>query len=502
MRAVTRQSVAVIGFAVLGLVAGFNKEAAAAAPKVPVLYSTDLYHPHGDPDDHYDLAALFAIQRFDIRGIVIDVRRGDDVANVGREPLEQMMHITDRRAPYAVGITRDLRYRTDKALDVPEQFQGGVELMLSVLREAEEPVVVFIVGSGRDLAAAFNREPELLRQKVKAVYLNAGNYPGRVQWEHNVQQAPVSYFRLFETGLPIYWCPCWGAATAGKRIEASHRVPTWGTYFQADQTEVVGACVPAVRNFFVYCLTRSPAEPIAFLESGPHPLPGGMRNMWCTPSFLHAAGLQIFRIRDDEFRALSPEEAAATGLADRKVDAFEFVPMRAEVAGPPSAAEVKPAEAARGELAAAYRGCAEDRVGTRSPEPDGRHDCCVRLTGLPAEGKIENIVLTGPRNGRWELVETGRWWRVAFDRHGEQLDCYFQFYAEGRHNIEFAFEDGTRKSASFDVPPVGRFGLKVELQPDEANGFVFQTNHPKYEQIMASVLKNLLARLGRDRRAP
>ncbi len=501
MRLVRHAIFAVIGLAALGGLAGIG-EVAAEPPRVPVLYSTDLYHPHGDPDDHYDLATLFAIQRFDIRGIVIDVRRDDDVANVGREPLEQMMHITDRRAPYAVGITRDLRCRTDKALDVPEDFQGGVELMLSVLREAEEPVVVFIVGSGRDLAVAFNREPELLQEKVKAVYLNAGNYPGRVQWEHNVQQAPVSYFRLFETGLPIYWCPCWGAATSGKRIEASHRFPTWGTFFQADQTEVVGACVPAVRNFFVYCLTRSPAEPIAFLTSGPHPLPKGMRNMWCTPSFLHAAGLQIFRKAKDEFCALSPEEAAAAGLADRKVAAFEFVPMRAEVVGPPSAAEAGPTEAARDELAAAYRGCAKDRVGTRLPEPDGRHDCCVRVTGLPADGKIENLVLTGPRNGRWELVETGRWWRVAYDRQGDQLDCYFQYYAEGRHEIEVAFEDGTSKSAAFDVPPVGRWELHIEMEPQQPNGFVFRTSHAEYEPIMASFLKNLLARLGRDSQGP
>ncbi|HOY58865.1 MAG TPA: hypothetical protein PK640_12120, partial [Verrucomicrobiota bacterium] len=26
----------------------------------PVLYSTDLFHPHDDPDDHFDLAVLYA----------------------------------------------------------------------------------------------------------------------------------------------------------------------------------------------------------------------------------------------------------------------------------------------------------------------------------------------------------------------------------------------------------------------------------------------------------
>ena len=59
-----------LGLLVTGL-ATFG--AAGAEPsRVPILYSTDLYHPHDDPDDHFDLLTLFAIPEFDIRGIVID----------------------------------------------------------------------------------------------------------------------------------------------------------------------------------------------------------------------------------------------------------------------------------------------------------------------------------------------------------------------------------------------------------------------------------------------
>ena len=41
----------------------------------PIIHQTDLFHPHGDPDDHFDLAAVFALAaqgRLDLRGIVID----------------------------------------------------------------------------------------------------------------------------------------------------------------------------------------------------------------------------------------------------------------------------------------------------------------------------------------------------------------------------------------------------------------------------------------------
>ena len=40
---------------------------------VPVIYSTDLYHPHDDPDDHYDLATVFALPELDVKGVIIDM---------------------------------------------------------------------------------------------------------------------------------------------------------------------------------------------------------------------------------------------------------------------------------------------------------------------------------------------------------------------------------------------------------------------------------------------
>ena len=46
---------------------------AAAEAKIPLLHSTDLLHPHDDPDDHYDLATVFAMPEFDLRGVVLDL---------------------------------------------------------------------------------------------------------------------------------------------------------------------------------------------------------------------------------------------------------------------------------------------------------------------------------------------------------------------------------------------------------------------------------------------
>jgi len=301
------------------LVAGvFGGPAAGAEAKVAILYCTDLFHPHDDPDDHFDLATLFAIEEFDVRGIVLDLG-AKQKQQTGRPAVDQMMWITGRRVPCAVGLGRPLASRADKALDQPEEFQGGVRLILGTLRDYPGRVVIFSTGSCRDLAAAFNRQPDLFRRKVRAVYVNAGSGPAGVQTEHNVGLDPQAYARMFESGLPLYWCPCFG--TEG-----------YQTLLRIDQSRVIGGCAPAVQNFFVYCLTRSQADPIRFLHSGPHPLPEGQRRMWCTAALLHAAGWRIYQRGADDFVALRPGDARQAGLAEKEIRVFEFLPIRGRVA--------------------------------------------------------------------------------------------------------------------------------------------------------------------------
>jgi hypothetical protein len=283
----------------------------------------------------------------------------------GTPAVEQMMQVAGRKCPCAIGLSRPLRERTDKALDEPSKFQGGVDLILAVLRKSTAKVVIHTAGSCRDVAAAFNREPALFKEKVRAVYFNIGRGPNESQQECNVGYDPKSYLRMFESGLPIYWCPCFGK-------------DGFETLYDFDQTAVVGACAQPVQNYFVYCLTKSQENPLAFLRSGPHALPKGNRAMWCTAPMLHAAGRKVYQRGPDDFVALSPAEAEAAGLSSKVVDAFGFAPMSA-------------------------------RLG----------------------------------------------------------------------------EEGAAA------------GLRVDLHPAKANGFVFRSTDPRYKQIMASCLKNLLVGLGR-----
>ncbi len=295
---------------------------AALAGPVPVIYSTDLLHPHDDPDDHYDLATLFALSEFEIKGIVLDL--GERQAQrCGKPALEQMFAITGRKVPWATGLAKPLKTKHDDARDQPTESQGGVELILSTLRHAREPVLIFTTGSCRDVAAAFNREPDLLRQKVRALYINIGRGPNEEQDEWNVKLDQSSYLRLFESGLPLFWCPCFG--TNG-----------YQTLFVVDQSKVLGACVRPVQNYFVYCLTKAKSDPIDFLRTGPHPVPTGPRNMWCTAPMLHASGRRIYERSPSEYVALPVEKAREAQLSDKELNLFEFEPIRAELRGKPN----------------------------------------------------------------------------------------------------------------------------------------------------------------------
>ena len=183
---------------------------AEAATKIPVLYSTDLHHPHEDPDDHFDLATLFSLPELEVRGIVLDCG-SHQLKAPGSIPVKQMLHLTSQQVPYAIGLGHALRSPDDDGCDQPDKFQRGVQLILNVLRNSPEPVTVFTTGSLRDVAAAFNRQPELLRRKVARLYINIGNPAAGAdsrQWEYNVKLDRSAYCCIMRSGLPIYWCPC------------------------------------------------------------------------------------------------------------------------------------------------------------------------------------------------------------------------------------------------------------------------------------------------------
>ncbi len=265
--------------------------------EIPVIYSTDLYHPHDDPDDHFDLATLFSLPELDVKGIIIDmsnIHQQLPHQSAAKKPgvvaLKQMFHLSGKTVPYATGLDQPLRAVDDQALNQSDAAQGAVRLILSTLRESHEKVCIFTVGSLRDVAAAYNRDPDLLRAKVRAIYVNAGTGPDQYQDEWNVGLDQQAYRRILLSNLPIRWYPCFGRED-------------YFTYFRVDQTEVLGSVAEPLKAYFDYALTRSTEDPISYLQRS-FPAPRGPRNMWCTASFIDLAGRKIYQT-DKGYEALA-----------------------------------------------------------------------------------------------------------------------------------------------------------------------------------------------------
>ena len=282
------------------------------------VHETDLFHIHQDPDDHWDLACQFALAKLghiSLEGIMIDwPENGFGDPAIGA--VAQMNWISGLSVPVGVGKPR-------KAENITERT-GGVGLLIKTLERAPEKVVLHIVGSCREIAAAAKEYPELFRDKVKALYLNAGSAFPTKDIEYNVMLDNEAYAACFSLPCPVYWMPCFHVMNPALPANGFEDLDKYyGTYYIFRQDEILPELSPAVQNYFMYVLTRSADTQWLRALRAPvnteHTAYYGSlnRNMWCTGGFLHAAGLKA--TKDGRIVPLDSEEKAAYG----------FVPIKA-----------------------------------------------------------------------------------------------------------------------------------------------------------------------------
>ena len=136
-------------------------------------------------------------------------------------PLMQLNYIYNRQVRFAIGPVNLMKSETDKMSDTPGFFQG-VELLMDILRHENDPIEVVSFGSARIIAVAYNRDPELLKRKIKRIHLSVGTaaqgyemgsdaganmIPGG---EWNVALDVFAFTRLLRSDLPIALYPCAG----------------------------------------------------------------------------------------------------------------------------------------------------------------------------------------------------------------------------------------------------------------------------------------------------
>jgi len=289
----------------------------------PVLYSTDLFHPHDDPDDHFDLAVLYAVPGIDLKGIVLD-QGATQRHRPGRIPVSQLNRLTGRRVPVAVGLPDKLRSPDDKALDQDADGQEGVRLILDTLEASPQPVALVTVGSARDVVAAFNRHPALCSRKISRVLCFIGEASKADFREHNVGLDPQAFIGLMRSALPIDWVPCFDGGPWKNQGRAS--------FWQASHADLLGHAPDGLVQYFLYALEKGTSDPLAFLEQSPDParrnrLFDMKRNLWCAAVFVTLAGQGVAFEPDAGVRFLELPSRPAQSLPSGLLFAFEDVDL-------------------------------------------------------------------------------------------------------------------------------------------------------------------------------
>jgi hypothetical protein len=311
-------------------------EETACKKPVRTLHVSDLFRPHNDPDDHWDLACAYALAAegsSELVGIFIDYPQLNRQNDPDVLAVAQMNYLTGKAVPVMVGAPEWLE---------PEQFERaehvqalrGIRAMLKILRASPEPIVIHVLGSCRDVAMAGRMAPEIFAEKCAAIYLNAGSgtpnpeEARRLEW--NVHLDPRGYATVFQLPCPIYWMPCF------HRVRQSPRdlfqVGQYGTYFRFRQGDILPRLTEPLQNYFAYTFLhgRHFAQPdsatdrqpnwFGYLfdkpDAGVHQRIEAMeRNMWCTGGFLHSVGKTVER------------DGRIVLLADAKDPVFTFDPV-------------------------------------------------------------------------------------------------------------------------------------------------------------------------------
>ena len=273
---------------------------AAVAKAPPLLHVTDLFHPHGDPDDHFDLAVTYALARrgaFDLRGVVIDYPpkfRAGDPAVVA---VAQLNRLAGYSVPVSIGTSRHLKTRRDALRDAPDQETAAVRFICEQLRASPRPAALMCVGSAADIVVAALREPGLFKEKCAGVYLNSGSAhdnpakPGEL--EFNVRLDPVAYAAMFDLPCPLYWYPCWNTVELRES-------GTDGSFYWLQHREALSGLSSGAANYFNHMFEKS-SDPkwLRSMEASPtdteawKKMLDGRRGMWSTASQLTAAGLSV-----------------------------------------------------------------------------------------------------------------------------------------------------------------------------------------------------------------
>lgn len=300
--------------------------------KIPLIVITDLYHPHQDPGDNFELINAYAIPELDLKAVILDCYnpfRSKIAKNVNkglwedpngpREPgiicVQQLNYIFGRDIPFGVGPFEQMKQKNDRMEDLSDFFNQGINLLKTTLEQSDKKVIIATFGSSRVLAVAFNRFPSLMKRKIKMIHLSAGtggNDPDYLEW--NVALDTLAFVSLMESGLPIAIYPC-AAATKGiveGGLSNAFKGANDNTYYKLDDLSFVENMHPKLRQYVHFLFTRNTdTDFLGYLDRVD--VPGSVtlpqyQHVWETALWMNIAGRRLVQSPSGEVTIKSESE--------------------------------------------------------------------------------------------------------------------------------------------------------------------------------------------------
>jgi hypothetical protein len=301
--------------------------------RVPVIDVTDLYHPHQDEGDNFDILAAFAYPEIDLRAVILDCTEpfrhplahdpGEGLwpdargpRDPGFIPVWQLNYIFNRNVPCAVGPFTLMNSPSDPMDDVPGFQQQGIELILRTLEESCEPVHIMTFGSVRAVAAAYNRAPRLFKEKVALISMSAGA-SGSDFLEWNVALDPLAILCLLRSDLPIAIFPNAAACNqdpAQESLGNAFSYDAHNTFWKLLNLHFFKDMEPRLRRYLDFAFGR--VNRVDFLHAMDEDFPDGFNagrydneyKIWETALWIIRTGRRLVRRADGAHRIIPPAE--------------------------------------------------------------------------------------------------------------------------------------------------------------------------------------------------
>lgn len=304
---------------IIYLFQGGTSKDKSVSTRTSVVYFTDLFHPHDDPDDHFDLFSLYTLNTIDIKAIILDQGLKQD-ERPGDVPIKQLNMLFNRDVVWGKGLAKPLSSPSDQALNQQTQYQQGIDLFVATLKKSSQPLTVVSVGSLRDIAAAWNRYPDVLLEKINRIYCFIGEASLSSFKEYNVELDQNAFISIMNSGLPIYWVPCFDGGLWKNNGSAS--------YWQTKQKDILEGVSDEVMNFFRFALLEP--QRVVNIDNFNEPvkeevrinLNENLRNLWGAAVFTHAAGIPL--VERNGHWSVSRNTVKIRGGSDRL---FSFEPI-------------------------------------------------------------------------------------------------------------------------------------------------------------------------------